>query len=128
MPDLERSGSAAIANHYRAEIAHGRLLPGEHLPTVRELAQHWKVARPTVDKAISILKAEGLVYTAGRGGTVVRGEEDGESTVAIALDDQIEVISTEVVTASENVARQLKVAANSSILVIHLRRSGNDVA
>lgn len=126
---VERVGSATIADHFRKEIEMGNLAAGENLPTIREIAKIWGVSRPTADKAIAILRNENLVRTAGRGGTTVCGDEDRvEATLVVEVDENLEISSTEIIVASENVARQLKVVAGSSILVVRLRRNVRDIA
>ncbi|MEW6059920.1 MAG: GntR family transcriptional regulator [Actinomycetota bacterium] len=52
-------------------IRRGRLLPGERLPTVRELAAELRLAANTVAKAYRKLEADGLVVGRGRHGTYV---------------------------------------------------------
>lgn len=52
-------------------MATGRLLPGDRLPTVRELARELDLAPNTVAKAYRELEAAGFVVTAGRRGTFV---------------------------------------------------------
>lgn len=52
-------------------ILAGRLVPGERLPTVRQLAHDLGVAPGTVGRAYKQLEAESLVSTRSRGGTTV---------------------------------------------------------
>ncbi|WP_157474270.1 GntR family transcriptional regulator [Parafrankia sp. EUN1f] len=126
---VERVGSATIADHFRKEIELGNLSPGQKLPTIRDIAKDWGVSRPTADKAIAILQMENLVRTAGRGGTTVCGNEDRvDSALLVEVDEDLEISSTEIITASESVARQLNVAAGGSILVVRLRRKARDIA
>lgn len=57
-----------LADILRARIASGDLAPRRPVPSKRTLMQEYGVAGGTVDKAIGILKAEGLVRTViGRG-------------------------------------------------------------
>jgi GntR family transcriptional regulator len=49
--------SAAI----RERIEAGEWLPGEQLPTVRELAETYSVSVTTVRKALDLLLADGLI-------------------------------------------------------------------
>ena len=51
-----------LAEILRAQIASGELQPERALPSGKTLVQRYGVARGTVDKAIAVLKAEGLVY------------------------------------------------------------------
>lgn len=60
-----------IAAILRAQIESGELAPGQQLPSVITLAGDYDVAVPTVRKAISLLKAEGLVTGVAGYGTFV---------------------------------------------------------
>jgi DNA-binding transcriptional MocR family regulator len=60
--------AAEILRVLEADIEAGRLAPGEHLPTHRELAEHLKVALGTVTRAYALAQAQGIVTgTTGRG-------------------------------------------------------------
>ena len=52
-------------------VAGGQLLPGEHLPTTRALAEDAGVNMMTVSKAYQLLKSEGYLVTDRRNGAVV---------------------------------------------------------
>ena len=68
-----------VAEQLRREITLGLLLTGQALPPERELAAMFGVARATIQRAIGVLEAEGLV-TARRGrggGTFVSGPPGG---------------------------------------------------
>lgn len=54
-----------------ARIRSGDLVPGQRLPTVRQLAGDLGVAANTVAKAYRRLEEQGHVETHGRGGTTV---------------------------------------------------------
>ena len=61
-----------IAEHIKAQLAAGRLIPGERLPPIRQLAAVLGVNRDTVSLAYDLLAREGVVEaTVGRG-TFVR--------------------------------------------------------
>lgn len=113
-----------IADFFRKKIEAGELLPAAKLPTVDQIVEEWSVSRATVNKAIAELRAEGLVQTSGRGGTIVQ-EKDVESVLAIDLGFGVEVFSTGVVQVSGAAARQLKVADGSSVLVVRVRHRGD---
>lgn len=51
-----------LAQILRAMIESGELAPERALPSGKHLVQQYGLARGTVDKAIAVLKAEGLVY------------------------------------------------------------------
>lgn len=57
-----------ILHKLEQDIETGQLVPGERLPTHRELAEHLKVALGTVTRAYALAQARGLVTgTTGRG-------------------------------------------------------------
>jgi DNA-binding GntR family transcriptional regulator len=71
---LKRTGRVAlyrqIADRLRAAIVHGE----RRLPTERELAQGFTVARVTVRAALDLLAADDLISRRRRHGTAVRDE------------------------------------------------------
>jgi DNA-binding GntR family transcriptional regulator len=60
-----------LAAIIRGQIEAGELAPGQQLPSVITLAAEYEVAVPTVRKAVSLLKAEGLVTGVAGYGTFV---------------------------------------------------------
>lgn len=62
-----------IADWVAAEIAAGRLSPGDKFPDSRELAEQWGVAYLTVRRAMQELSARGLVVSRVGKGTFVTG-------------------------------------------------------
>ncbi len=52
-----------IAQTLRDEIGSGRLGPGDRLPSENQLAEQYGTTRPTVRKAIALLRSEGLVIS-----------------------------------------------------------------
>lgn len=61
-----------IANYLRDEILKGNLKPGTEVPSERQLATDWRVARPTATKALQALRTQGLVESRQGAGTYVR--------------------------------------------------------
>jgi GntR family transcriptional regulator, transcriptional repressor for pyruvate dehydrogenase complex len=60
-----------IAEHIKQQILNGDLLPGQRLPSVKELCELYGVSRSTVREALSALKIMGLIETRqGEGSTV----------------------------------------------------------
>ena len=61
-----------IVDDLRSAILAGRLAPGERLSSEWELAEQYRTSRPTVRRAVAVLKAEGLVITEQGRGAFVR--------------------------------------------------------
>ena len=67
-----------LADILRAKIESGELVPRRPVPSKRTLMQDYGVAGGTIDKALGILRAEGLVRTViGRGIYVVPPADRG---------------------------------------------------
>ncbi len=65
-----------IAASVRREAASGRLVPGDRLPSAREVAEALEVNLHTVLKAYQLLRNEGLVeLRRGRGAVIAAGAE-----------------------------------------------------
>src|SRR4051812_8672197 len=70
---------AQIADAMRESIRTGDLPPGQRLPSGRDLASQYGVALMTVQKALTVLRAEGLVRSyRGRGTFVHGGKTDAD--------------------------------------------------
>lgn len=69
-----------LRNQVVIGIAEGKLLPGEHLPTIRALAEESGINMMTVSKAYQLLKQEGYISTDRRSGAVVAPRK-GEATI-----------------------------------------------
>jgi DNA-binding FadR family transcriptional regulator len=63
-----------IAQRLEADIAAGRLTPGERLPSERELAQRLEVGRSSVREAIGALQLSGIVETRPGSGSFVAAD------------------------------------------------------
>lgn len=71
-----------IAAELSRRIADRELTPGDKVPSTRQVAQEFGVALATAAKALDVLRAEGLVITRPRSGTVVaprRAAKSGEA-------------------------------------------------
>jgi len=67
-----------LAGILRGQIERGELAPRRPVPSKRTLTQRYGIAGGTVDKAMDLLRAEGLVKTVqGRGIYVTALEERG---------------------------------------------------
>jgi GntR family transcriptional regulator len=74
MPEIERvlPKYVQIAAHIRDQIVRGDLQPGDEVPSEREIASSWTVARPTAARALEALRLQGLVTSRQGAGTFVR--------------------------------------------------------
>lgn len=61
-----------VTSVIKAAIATGEFEPGDRLPSIAELSRHFEVAPMTVQKAIGILRDEGLVVSRQGKGLFVR--------------------------------------------------------
>jgi DNA-binding GntR family transcriptional regulator len=109
-----------IAAHFREQIESGELAPGDRLPTIRDIAEQWSVARETANKAIDSLRLAGLVVTGGRGGTSV-AQRDAAVALAVQTPPGTAVAGTEVTEASAEVAEQLGVPEGSPVIIVRLK-------
>src|SRR5215472_7928285 len=68
----QRSQYRQLADLLRDAITAGEYPPGSSLPSEPVLAERYSVSRPTVNRAISILRNEGVVCVERGRGTIVR--------------------------------------------------------
>jgi DNA-binding GntR family transcriptional regulator len=61
----------AVADALRERIRSGEWLPGEQLPSVRELAEQYSVSRATTARAVRTLADEDLVTIVPNWGTFI---------------------------------------------------------
>lgn len=61
----------SIRNSILADIKNGKLVPGDKLPTRKQLLETYQVTRTTLDKALTELIRRGILKTSKRGGTYV---------------------------------------------------------
>ncbi|MGK5628434.1 GntR family transcriptional regulator [Streptomyces sp. URMC 123] len=87
-----------IVQDYREKILLGRLAAGAKLPSTRELSEEYRVAPGTVQRALSELRAAGLIYShQGRGSFVrdTKSDTDADPTTRAikALESQVAELS-----------------------------------
>ncbi|MFD9943179.1 GntR family transcriptional regulator [Nonomuraea sp. NPDC059023] len=63
-----------IVDELRAEILGAAVVPGEKLPSENDLAKRYGTTRPTVRRALALLKAEGLLTSRQGQGVFVRNK------------------------------------------------------
>ena len=71
-PDDPRPPFQQVANALRAAIRTRRFEPGEKLPSLNELSKHYGVSLMTIQKAVSVLRDEGLIISRQGQGSFVR--------------------------------------------------------
>ena len=77
-----------IEEGMRRMISLGTLVPGDAVPSVRDLAQQLRVNPNTVARAYRLLEEQGVILTAGRKGTFVRRGASREVDKARATEAQ----------------------------------------
>ena len=91
----QNTTSQRIVADVRARIRSGKLAPGDHVPSAREIVREYRVAIATATKVLAALRREGLVRVKPGVGTIVRGERGVElsrerivqTAIAIADDE-----------------------------------------
>ncbi len=81
-----------IVEQVQALIARGELLPGDQLPTVRQLASELRVNFNTIARAYRMLDEAGLISTQQGRGTYIMESLNGERSKFLktrSLEDQI---------------------------------------
>ena len=115
-----------IASYIRDQIVRGDLKPGEEVPSERELAAVWKVARPTAAKDLEALRIQGLVESRQGSGTYVRTQKaaprareryDRARELGTMYSDaeSVEFLATEVTRAPRHVAEALELPTDSAV-------------
>jgi GntR family transcriptional regulator len=116
-----------IAAHIRDRILNGDLRPGDPVLSERDLAVQWRVARPTVSKALNLLRSQGYVGSQQGSGTFVsdrlpapRARERYERANQYGLladeDESVELPAVAVVVAPAHVAAALGIAQGDSVI------------
>jgi DNA-binding transcriptional regulator YhcF (GntR family) len=72
---MDEPPSARIAGTLRERIRSGELVPGDRVPSTRDITRQWGVAMATATKVLSALRDEGLVRAVPGVGTVVAGPD-----------------------------------------------------
>lgn len=76
-----------IADSLREQIESGQLQPGDRIPGEEQLAEQWKVSRPTAHRAVREIQTAGLVTRQRRWGTVVAAQTRGTTgRVGLVID------------------------------------------
>lgn len=125
-----------IKNHLKSEIMSGEIEPGEQLPSEDDLARLFGVSRMTIRQGITELIRDGLVYRQHGKGTFVtqaqiirdhtRLTDFFKSCQRKGLKPRAEVISRELIPASEKVAEYLLLDPGEQVIKIETLRFIND--
>lgn len=128
-PRVDRSQPAyiQIVETMKQQIIDGDLADGAPVPSVRELAESWGISRSTAEKALSALRAEGLVHSIPGRGTFVSTQALGHSpgdrhfrasrTGKIYPPDQhARILAAELIVAPDHVAEALGLDPGSLVI------------
>src|SRR5262245_38880513 len=74
-PGADRPVYKQLADLIRNKIKGGELPPGRRLPAQKDYMQEHGISRDSVDRAMHVLRGEGLIVT-DRQGSHVRGRQD----------------------------------------------------
>ena len=109
---------AQIYDGIRDQILAGILLPGDKLPSVRELAATLTINPNTIQRAYQQLEADGWISSqAGKGSFV--------STVPVALSDEQRQLWAEL---DKLLAAATHLGLSREEIIRHIREGGNDHA
>jgi GntR family transcriptional regulator len=110
----------------RRRIVHGKLRPGDQLPTEAELAAQFQISRTTVRLALDALRRDGLLYRrAGKGTFVTEPRIEQELTrltgfvedmLALGRQATARVVDIREVAADDVVGERLGVAAGATVV------------
>ena len=87
---------AQLMDTLKRRIVTGRYLPGEKLPSVRNLAKELGINPNTIQKAYNILETEGVILTLpGRGSVVLSETEELRNRQLAKMEEKLAVIAVE---------------------------------
>ncbi|MET7772502.1 GntR family transcriptional regulator [Nocardia sp. NPDC005366] len=125
MPEIEEvlPKYLQISGYIRDLIHRGELAPGAEVPSERELAASWKVARPTAAKALNTLRQQGLVESRRGSGTYVtdtrapaRMRESRRYGARYAEHESVTIVSAEIVAGPEEVTAALDLPHGAPVI------------
>jgi DNA-binding GntR family transcriptional regulator len=108
-----------IATHFRDRIQRGVLKPGDRIPSTTQIAQTWRVAARTAERAIARLLEERLLTQGSSGPMVASTHQRDAMTVVLDGLPPAMVDSVEVSQVDPAVAEQLGVRPGSTVLILH---------
>jgi GntR family transcriptional regulator len=130
MPQIQEAPAKylQIASYLRDQIVRGDLPPGAEIPSERQIAQDWKVSRPTATRALQVLRYQGLVESRQGAGTYVRDiqlhrravqryHRYRERGAQYGPDESLEIVAAEIVSAPEYVALGLGIKPSDPVMM-----------
>lgn len=116
-----------IAGFIRDQIVRGDLGPGDEVPSEREIAATWGVARPTAARALEALRVQGLVESRRGSGTFVREaraaprareryERARDLGTMYSPGESVEFLATGLVAGPEHVIEALQLPVGSEVV------------
>lgn len=81
-----------IRNQIIIAISNGKLLPGDQLPTIRNLADQSGINMMTVSKAYQLLKQEGYITADRRNGAKVALRNASSTVIPRVLHDELQLL------------------------------------
>lgn len=114
-----------ISEHLRDLIERGELAPGAEVPSERELAARWKVARPTAAKALNTLRQRGIVASRRGSGTYVAERpvvmrESAPRYGPAPESESVTVLKAEILEGPRDVTESLGLPAPSPVFTLKL--------
>jgi GntR family transcriptional regulator len=110
-----------LADIIRADVAAGRLKPGQALPSETRLMQQYELGRVAVRQALEVLRGEGLVVTVKREGSYVRPQVPVER---VAVEGSAEVTAR---MPSPDERKELDIPEGVPVFVIKQPRKRNRI-
>ncbi len=108
-----------IVEQVKQPVAAGSLQPGEHLPTVRQLAHQLHINPGTVSRAYSELERQGVVMSRHGGGTIVSTGADNPRILMLRQKHLSDMVSSDVL---DILSLGYTLKELEAVLPIHLAR------
>ncbi|MBW1597926.1 GntR family transcriptional regulator [Streptomyces sp. JJ38] len=100
-----------LADDLRGQIQREEIAPGGKLPSVRDLARHYRVSPTTVQKGLGILRDAGWIVTSGRG-SYARDPRSAPPASNQTLQQELERLRSQITDLSDRVRSIEETLAN----------------